>query len=265
MALRQEQEVEDLDRERDEAGQRGDRAGEGAAHGRRQGDVLEGHGEGRLGLELRGRDPRGEGRPGRRPRDQRDDHHAERQRTEVGGVKALEEAAAESEADDDHAAVDHAAADPLGDAGDLGVQRPGEHGGRDEAGAQRERDRTDADQLAGREVDERGREHQGEAVGDQHEDEQVAARNLGDVGVGRDERRGRRGGDQEEAEAERIVEPDGEPDERQGKRGEREVQAEQDQPGPQVDRPLSPGQRPHREQRLQAEGRHGEGARGARR
>ena len=103
------------------------------------------------------------------------------------------------------------------------------------------------------------------AVGDQHEDEQVSSRDLGDVGVGRDERRGRRGGDQEEAEAERIVEPDGERDERQGKRGEREVQAEQDQPGAQLDRALPPGQRPDREQRLQAEGRHGEGAGGARR
>ena len=149
------------------------------------------------------------------------------------GVQALEEAPAEAEADDDHGAVDQAAADPLGDAGDLGVQHPGEHGGRHEARAERERDRAQPDQLAGREVDERGREHQGEAVGDQHEDEQVPSGHLGDVGVGRDERRGRRGGDQEEAEAERLVEPDGEPDERQGKRGEREVQAEQDQPGAQ--------------------------------
>ena len=100
------------------------------------------------------------------------------------------------------------------------------------------------DQLAGREVDERGREHQGEAVGEQHEDEQVASGDLGHVGVGRDERRGWRGGDQEEAEAERIVEPDREPDERQGKRGEREVQAEQDQPGAQLDRRARAGAAP---------------------
>ena len=103
------------------------------------------------------------------------------------------------------------------------------------------------------------------AVGEQHEHEQVASRDLGHVGVGRDQRGGRRGGDQEEAEAERIVEPDGERDERQRQRGEREVQAEQDQPGAQLHRALAPGQRPDREQRLQAEGRHGEGARGPRR
>ena len=145
------------------------------------------------------------------------------------------------------------------------MQHPREHGGRHEARAQRERDRAQADQLAGREVDERRREHQGEAVGDQDEDEQVSPGHLGDVGVGRDERRGRRGGDQEEAEAERLVEADREPDERQGKRGEREVQAEQDQPGAQLDRTLAPGQRADREQRLQAEGRHREGAGGARR
>ena len=145
------------------------------------------------------------------------------------------------------------------------MQHPGEHGGRHEAGAERERDRTQPDQLAGREVDERGREHQREAVREQHEDEQVASGDLGHVGVGRDQRRRWRGGDQEEAEAERIAEPDREPDERQGKRGEREVQAEQDQSGAQLHRALSPGQRPDREQRLQAEGRHREGARGTRR
>ncbi len=61
------------------------------------------------------------------------------------------------------------------------------------------------------------------------------------------------------------VEPDGEPDERQGQRGEGEVQAEQDQPGAQLDRALAPGQRSDREQRLQAEGRHGKRAGGARR
>ena len=107
-------------------------------------------------------------------RTQRDDHHAERQRREVVGVQAVEEAAAEPEADDDHAGVDQAAADPLRDARDLGVQQPREHGGRHEARAQRERDRAQPDQLAGREVDERGREPEGEAVGDQDEDEQVS-------------------------------------------------------------------------------------------
>ena len=39
-ALGQEQEVEDLDRERDEAGERGNGPGEGAPDGGRQGDVL---------------------------------------------------------------------------------------------------------------------------------------------------------------------------------------------------------------------------------
>ena len=145
------------------------------------------------------------------------------------------------------------------------MQRAGEHGGRDQARAQRQRDRPQPDELAGREVDERGREHEGEAVGEQDEDEQVPAGHLRDVGVGRDQRRGRRRGDQEEAEAERVVEPDGERDERQRQRGEREVQAEQGEAGAQLGRLLAPRQCTDRQQRLDAEGRHREGARGARR
>ena len=211
------------------------------------------------------RDPRGDLRPDRRAQDQRHQDDREHRHAHFGRAEAVDEPSAEAEADDHHGGVDHAAADPLRDAGDLGVQRPGEHGGRDETGAQRQRDRSQPDELAGCEVDERGREEEGERVGDQDEDEQVAAGDLRHVGVGRDQRGGRRGGDQEEAEAERVVEPDGERDEGQGQRGEREVQAEQRQPGAQLDRLLAPRQRPDGQQRLEAESRDGERARRARR
>ena len=197
--------------------------------------------------------------------DQRRHHDGHAHRGHVGGAHAVHDLAAEPEADHQHRGVDEAAADALRDPGDLRMQHPGEQSGRHEARAERERDRPDADQLARREEDERRGEHEADAVRDQHEDQEVRSRDLGDIGVGRDQRGGRRGGDQEEAEPERIVEADGQRDECEGERGERHVQAEQDEAGAQLDRPLAPGQRPDGEQRLQGEGRHRESARGARR
>ena len=106
------------------------------------------------------------------------------------------------------------------------------------------------------EVHQRGREHERDAVREQHERQQVAARHLRDVRVGGDQRRGRRRGDHEQPEAERVVQPDQQPHHRHRHRGDQVVEEQQRHRRPDAQRLLPARQRPDGQQRLQPERRH---------